>query len=223
MALAAFAPWAMLRLIPLAEIASAAAGSLTSGSSGAIQRLRQSDAWAAEGDHWAAKTAGMRDAAREAAVSTGGRATSENLAANATRPAPASPAPDERGTEVEEQPSQRATKSGTAAGGSTSPSPSTSAPSGSHAEPPIASNPKAAADPAIASNPEAAADQAIVAPPDWSGTGPGGAGTGEPPSGEPLDIEDTPGAEDSAADHDDHPLDVSDPLPQAQRPSEGGG
>jgi hypothetical protein len=82
MALAAFAPWAVLRLVPLAEVASSAAGSLSSGSSAAFQRLRQADAWAAEGNHWAAKTAQMRGAA-DGAGANGARATSESLAANA--------------------------------------------------------------------------------------------------------------------------------------------
>jgi hypothetical protein len=91
MALAAFAPWAMLRLIPLAEVASAAAGSLSAGSGGALQRLRQADAWAAEGHHWAAKTAQMRDAAG----SGGARATSENVAANAQAPDAAPTEPGE--------------------------------------------------------------------------------------------------------------------------------
>jgi hypothetical protein len=88
MALAAFAPWAMLRLVPLAEVASSAAGSLSSGlSSGpsaALQRLRQSDAWAAEGDHWAVKTARMRSAARVAGGSSGAPTASEGLGETAS-------------------------------------------------------------------------------------------------------------------------------------------
>lgn len=68
MALAAFAPWAMLRLIPLAEVASAAASSLSAGRAAAIQRLQRSDAWATEGAHWIAKTRQMRDAARDVAA-----------------------------------------------------------------------------------------------------------------------------------------------------------
>jgi hypothetical protein len=85
MALAAFAPWAMLRLVPLAEVASSAAGSLSSGPSAALQRrLRQADAWTEEGNHWAAKTARMRTSAREAAGSNGAQAASESLSANAS-------------------------------------------------------------------------------------------------------------------------------------------
>jgi hypothetical protein len=66
MALAAFAPWAVLRLIPLAELASAAAGSLKGGSSQALLRLQQADAWSSQVDHWALKTAQMREAVRQA-------------------------------------------------------------------------------------------------------------------------------------------------------------
>jgi hypothetical protein len=67
MALAAFSPWAMLRLIPLGELATAAAGSLSTGSHAALHRLRHADAWATEGDDWASRTAQMRDAALDAA------------------------------------------------------------------------------------------------------------------------------------------------------------
>jgi hypothetical protein len=59
--LAAFAPWAVLRLIPLAELASAAAGSLRTGSQEALLRVQQSDAWASEVNHWSLKIAQMRD------------------------------------------------------------------------------------------------------------------------------------------------------------------
>ena len=60
MALAAFAPWAMLRVVPVTEIASGAAASLHGGASAAWLGLQRSDAWTAEGDHWASKTAQMR-------------------------------------------------------------------------------------------------------------------------------------------------------------------
>lgn len=66
MALAALAPWAVLRLIPLAEVASSAAASLGVGSQAALHRLQQADAWASEGHHWITKMARMRDAARGA-------------------------------------------------------------------------------------------------------------------------------------------------------------
>ena len=67
MALAACAPWALLRLIPFAEVASSAAASVTTGSQAALHRLQQSDAWASEGHHWLSKMAQMREAAAEAA------------------------------------------------------------------------------------------------------------------------------------------------------------
>jgi hypothetical protein len=60
MALAAFAPWAMLRMVPLTELASGAAASLRGGASAAFHGLQRADAWTAEGDHWASKTAQMR-------------------------------------------------------------------------------------------------------------------------------------------------------------------
>jgi hypothetical protein len=60
MALAAFAPWAMLRVVPLTEIASGAAGSLGGGASTAFHALQGADAWTSAADHWASKTAQMR-------------------------------------------------------------------------------------------------------------------------------------------------------------------
>jgi hypothetical protein len=59
--LGAFAPWALLRLIPLAELASAAAGGLRGQAGTGVAALRQIDTWAAsEKDRWATKTAAMR-------------------------------------------------------------------------------------------------------------------------------------------------------------------
>lgn len=69
--LAAFAPWAMLRLIPLAEVAGAAAGSLTAGPKSALRRLQQSDARASQIDDWISKIAQMREAARDGSASQG--------------------------------------------------------------------------------------------------------------------------------------------------------
>jgi hypothetical protein len=64
LALAAFAPWAMLRIVPLAEIASGAAASLRGGALTALGGLQRADAWASEGHHhWATTMAQMRDAA----------------------------------------------------------------------------------------------------------------------------------------------------------------
>lgn len=66
MTLAAFTPWALLRLIPLAEVASAAASSLKPGAGAALLRLQQADARATQVDQWASKMAQMREAAGQA-------------------------------------------------------------------------------------------------------------------------------------------------------------
>ena len=58
--LAAFAPWALLRLLPLAEIASGAAGSLRGEARPALGAFPRSGAWAVEGHDWASRTAQMR-------------------------------------------------------------------------------------------------------------------------------------------------------------------
>ncbi len=65
----AFAPWALLRLLPLAEIASSAAGSLRSEvRSGSGAGLEMADGGAAAGRDWAASiTAHMRNDAAQAA------------------------------------------------------------------------------------------------------------------------------------------------------------
>lgn len=67
MTLAAFTPWALLRLIPLAEVASAAAASLKPAGGAALLRLQQADARASQVDQWASRMAQMRDAVGEAA------------------------------------------------------------------------------------------------------------------------------------------------------------
>lgn len=66
MALATFAPWAMVRLIPLAEVASAAATSLKPGSANALLRLQQSDARASQAEDWGSRIAQMRELAGHA-------------------------------------------------------------------------------------------------------------------------------------------------------------
>lgn len=68
--LAGFAPWALLRLIPLAEVASSAASSLSPVPSGPVQRFQQSDARAAQADDWASKARQMRDTAERTGSST---------------------------------------------------------------------------------------------------------------------------------------------------------
>jgi hypothetical protein len=94
MGLAAFSPWALLRLIPLAEIASAAAGSLSAGSN-ALHRLQQSDAWASEGDHLASKVGQMRDAADDAPGTDGDAPTTRIPDANRAPGDPPSAPPDQ--------------------------------------------------------------------------------------------------------------------------------
>jgi hypothetical protein len=107
--LAAFAPWALLRLLPLTEVASAAAGSLRHEGRSALAGARQADAAATESDGWASKAAQMRREAGEAERLDAALAAKEELdapvgsaagpaeAAAATSPTtvepPASPAP----------------------------------------------------------------------------------------------------------------------------------
>jgi len=87
--LGAFAPWAMLRLLPLAEIASSAAGSLRGEARTALGGAQRSEAWAGEADKWAARTAQMRREATAADADPQGDAAHstverlDGLAANA--------------------------------------------------------------------------------------------------------------------------------------------
>jgi hypothetical protein len=55
--LGAFAPWAILRLLPLAEVASGAAGALRGHSLVGLQHV---DAWATHAERWAGLTAQMQ-------------------------------------------------------------------------------------------------------------------------------------------------------------------
>jgi hypothetical protein len=77
MALAAFAPWAMLRVVPLTEIASGAAASLRGGASTAFQGLQRADAWTSEADQWASRTAQMRHTAQTGNGAVDGAATAD--------------------------------------------------------------------------------------------------------------------------------------------------
>jgi hypothetical protein len=72
--LGAFAPWALLRLLPLAEIASGAAGSLRHEARAALGAGQRSEAWASEGDRWASRTAEMRREAEDEDAGIGGDA-----------------------------------------------------------------------------------------------------------------------------------------------------
>jgi hypothetical protein len=90
--LAAFAPWALLRLLPLTEVASAAAGSLRHEGRAALGGARQADAAATEGDIWASKAAQMRREAGEAERLDAALAAKERLDAPAgSAAAPAEP------------------------------------------------------------------------------------------------------------------------------------
>jgi hypothetical protein len=75
--LAAFAPWALLRLLPVTEIASAAADSLRHEGRAVLGVAGRADAWAGEADAWATKAAQMR---REAQESDGADAERARLA-----------------------------------------------------------------------------------------------------------------------------------------------
>lgn len=93
MALAAFSPWALLRLIPLAELAAAAAGSMSAGSTTVGRRVQQAEAWASEAEHWISKTAQMRNAAREVPRTDAATATKQNASSNAPSTAAGASAP----------------------------------------------------------------------------------------------------------------------------------
>ncbi len=67
LSLAAFAPWAMLRLFPLAELGSGVAGSLRGELRPALGAVRWAGSWATEGDDWSLETAQMRNAANQVA------------------------------------------------------------------------------------------------------------------------------------------------------------
>lgn len=70
--LAAFAPWALVRLIPLAEVAGAAAGGLRSHAGSGLTAFRHADALTgSEKDRWASRIAAMRRSAAPAEPSPG--------------------------------------------------------------------------------------------------------------------------------------------------------
>jgi hypothetical protein len=92
--LAAFAPWALLRLLPVTEIASAAAGSLRREGHGAMGGAGRADAWANHLGDWANKAAQMKrdaeggepggsgaDSAHDGLADGGGGGTSAGTAA----------------------------------------------------------------------------------------------------------------------------------------------
>jgi hypothetical protein len=57
--LGAFTPWALLRLLPLAEVASGTAGALREQAGLGMRGLRGADAWAGQANHWVTLTAQM--------------------------------------------------------------------------------------------------------------------------------------------------------------------
>jgi hypothetical protein len=61
--LGVFTPWALLRLLPLAELASGAAGSLRGEARAAVSGPQWADARATQADDWTSRTAEMRRAA----------------------------------------------------------------------------------------------------------------------------------------------------------------
>jgi hypothetical protein len=73
-----FAPWALLRLLPLAEIASGAAGSLRGEARASLGAAQRSEAWSTEGHNWASRTGEMRrEAETDDAAVRGDAARSE--------------------------------------------------------------------------------------------------------------------------------------------------
>lgn len=77
--LGAFAPWAVLRLLPVTEIATAAAGALRHDGRAALDGAGRADAWAGEGEAWAAKAAQMRREARDTEEVDAPASARENL------------------------------------------------------------------------------------------------------------------------------------------------
>jgi hypothetical protein len=108
--LAAFAPWALLRLLPLTELAGGPVGTLRHEARTAVTALQHADVRATQGHDWASKMAQLRESAdearRDAAVSekekvSGGRGSGEQglelpgqgTPTSAMPPAPADPRP----------------------------------------------------------------------------------------------------------------------------------
>jgi hypothetical protein len=93
LALGVFAPWSLLRLLPVTELASAAAGSLRHDGSAAFGGAGRADAQANEGERWAAKAAQMRREARETEPLDAANAAKDGLAVReASGPVADSPA-----------------------------------------------------------------------------------------------------------------------------------
>ena len=133
--LAAFAPWALLRLLPLTEVASAAAGSLRHEGRSALGGARHADAAATEGDVWASTAAQMRREAGEAERLDAALAAKERLdAPTGSAPASAEPSPV----------AAEATEASAAAGapGSTATAPPRAGGSAATAEPPGPPSPR---------------------------------------------------------------------------------
>ena len=125
----AFAPWALLRLLPLAEIASSAAGSLRGEARASLGGVQRAEAWSTEGDKWASRTAQMRQEGADPDLNGGGgRSAVEHLDALDT---PSPPSQIQAGQEGATGPTDVVTEAaGPAASETRSPAP---------AEPPPAS------------------------------------------------------------------------------------
>jgi hypothetical protein len=82
LSLGVLTPWALLRLLPLAEIASSTAGSLRREARAGLGGAQYADARATEADDWASKTAHMRRAAESIDEPQAGRQAKDNLDAN---------------------------------------------------------------------------------------------------------------------------------------------
>jgi hypothetical protein len=98
--LGAFTPWALLRLLPLAELASGAAGALRGQSGATLRALEQADGWATGAHRWAAKTAHMRRSAGEASPAGSSAPGSSSAPARPPQPEPTA----DRGFNEETQP-----------------------------------------------------------------------------------------------------------------------
>ncbi len=97
LALGAFAPWALLRVLPVTELASAAVGSLRQDGRAAFGAAGRADGQANEGERWAAKAAQMRREAHLSERTDGADAERERVgslgAPGPSKPATPSPAP----------------------------------------------------------------------------------------------------------------------------------
>ncbi len=220
LALATFAPWALLRLIPLAEIASSATASIHEGSQAARSRLVQSDEAAARVDDWGTETAQMRRWAEDVAGAndavTRDRPATVGLAED--HPAGSAPTPGEQAVGARDTLNEHPGldwAAGAASNGSLAPSGQpvmsvTSDPSATDAAPPVRANGASARAPAALGFPAAADGE-----PRSSGTRQSDWGGWQRP---PFDLE-PPAGQPMAPEPPGHTADDHDATPPSQ-PSE---